>query len=136
MAIATRSRNARRWVAPHCKPIKELTLKDLIGLLALAANREKEIYRTQDSLGPVIVCDYDGLRILSFDSHFEQSAMRMDNPFELVHDYTQVMLLVFLFREARHVTLLGLGGGSLLRVLHKHCPTTVFEVVGLRQRVM
>ena len=136
LALPTSNSNTRRQVATHCTPTKEVTLKDLIDRLALAANREKEIYRTQDSYGPVVVCDYDGLRILSFDSHFEQSAMRLDNPLELVHDYTQVMLLVLLFKEAKHVTLLGLGGGSLLRVLHKHCPATVFEVVELRESVI
>lgn len=111
-------------------------LKDLIDRLALAGAREKEIYRTLDTFGPVIVQEYDGLRILSFDSLFEQSAMRMDNPFALVHDYTGVMLLVLLFKQPKHVTLLGLGGGSLLRVLHKHCTTTLFQVVELRESVI
>lgn len=62
--------------------------------------------------------------------------MRVDNPFTLVHDYTRAMLLVLLFKQPKHVTLLGLGGGSLLRSLHKHCPTTVFQVVELRESVI
>jgi hypothetical protein len=111
-------------------------LKDLIDQLALAGARAKEVYRTLDAFGPVVVREYEGLRILSFDSLFEQSAMRLDNPLALVHDYTQVMLLVLLFKEPKHVTLLGLGGGSLLRVLHKHCTTTIFQVVELRESVI
>ena len=111
-------------------------LKALIAQLTLAGHREKEIYRTKDAFGTVVVREYDGLRILSFDSLFEQSAMRVDNPFALVHDYTQVMLLALMFKEPEHVTLLGLGGGSLLRVLHKHCSQCRFQVVELRASVI
>lgn len=83
-----------------------------------------------------MVRDCDGLRILSFDSLFEQSAMRLANPYELVHEYTRAMLLVLMFKKPKQVTLLGLGGGSLLRVLHKYCTTTTFEVIELRESVI
>ena len=84
----------------------------------------------------MVVREYDGLRVLSFDSLFEQSAMRLDNPLALVHEYTRVMLLVLLFKEPEQITLLGLGGGSLLRTLHKHCTAAKFQVVELRESVI
>jgi spermidine synthase len=111
-------------------------LKDLIARLALTGGRNNEIYRTEDSFGPVVVREQNGLRILSFDSHFEQSVMRLDNPLALVHEYTRVMLLVLLFKESEQITLLGLGGGSLLRVLHTYCTKANFQVVELRRSVI
>tara|TARA_R110001592_G_scaffold240929_2_gene501280 strand:+ start:107181 stop:107861 length:681 start_codon:yes stop_codon:yes gene_type:complete len=62
--------------------------------------------------------------------------MRLDNPLALVHEYTRVMLLALLFKEPEQVTLLGLGGGSLLRALHKHCASTLFQVIELRESVI
>lgn len=108
----------------------------MLARLSLTGGREKEIYRTEDSFGPVVVWEHKGLRILSFDSHFEQSAMRVDNPLALVHEYTRAMLLVLLFKESEQITLLGLGGGSLLRVLHTYCAKTNFQVVELRRSVI
>jgi spermidine synthase len=84
----------------------------------------------------VVVRERGGLRILSFDSHFEQSAMRLDNPLDLVHEYTRAMLLVLLFKQPEQITLLGLGGGSLLRVLHTYCTDAIFQVVELRKSVI
>lgn len=62
--------------------------------------------------------------------------MRLDNPLALVHEYTRAMLLVLLFKEPEQITLLGLGGGSLLRVLHTYCTNANFQVVELRRSVI
>ncbi len=62
--------------------------------------------------------------------------MRLDNPLALVHEYTRAMLLVLLFKEPEQITLLGLGGGSLLRVLHTYCTNASFQVVELRRSVI
>lgn len=97
---------------------------------------EKEIYRTEDSLGAVVVFDYADQRILTFDSMFEQSAFNRIKPQELVHDYCQAMLLVLLFKMPTRVTMLGLGGGSLLRTLHYYMLDINFEVVELRESVI
>lgn len=111
-------------------------MKDLIGLLPLNIEREIEVYRTEDSFGPVVVQEYGGLRVLSFDSPFEQSAMHLKRPLTLVHDYLKAMILTLAFKDAHHTTLLGLGGGSLVRALHARCPQLDIEVVELRRSVI
>lgn len=123
-------------IGPQSHLPRVLSLQDLFARLSRAEEREKEIYRTEDTFGSVVVREYDGLRTLCFDSLFEQSAMRVDNPLTLVHEYTRAMLLALLFKEPEQVALLGLGGGSLLRSLHSCCSQADFQVVELRKSVI
>ena len=111
-------------------------MKDLANLLSLSTWEEKEIFRTEDTFGPVVVLEYGDLRVLSFDSPFEQSALHLEKPLALVHEYLRAMVLTLAFKEPRHVTLLGLGGGSLLLTLHAHCPLADLDVVELRKSVI
>ena len=111
-------------------------MKDLGNLLALVGEDEKEIFRTEDSFGPIVVLEYANQRVLSFDSPFEQSAMDLQNPRAMIHEYLKAMVLPLVFKEPRHITLLGLGGGTLLRTLHAACPDSEIEVVELRKRVI
>lgn len=111
-------------------------MKDLVDLLKLVGEDEKEIYRTEDSFGPIAVLEYANLRVLSFDSPFEQSAMHLKHPLMMVHEYLKAMVLPLALSEPRHATLLGLGGGTLLRVLHAGCPHLDIEVVELRKSVI
>jgi spermidine synthase len=95
------------------------------------------IHLTQDEHGKILVIDDGEYRELNFDSPFEQSCMRTRYPFQLVHQYTQHMLLVLGFAvEPKTIALLGLGGGSLLRTLHHLLPQCYFNVVELRQKVV
>ena len=77
----------------------------------------KELYRTEDSDGLIVVTQRGNKRLLSFGSRLEQSSVLMDKPYYLIHEYTQIMLLGLLFVDARHITLLGLGGGGLAHCL-------------------
>lgn len=95
------------------------------------------IHFTQDEHGKILVIDDGEYRVLNFDSPFEQSCMSTRYPFQLVHQYTQYMLLVLGFIiEPQEIALLGLGGGSLLRTLHHLLPQCYFNVVELRQKVV
>lgn len=94
------------------------------------------IYFTEDKYGKILVIDYKGHRTLNFDSPFEQSAMLIDQPYKLVHQYTQLMLLVLAFIQPSHITLFGLGGGSMLRTLHQVLPNCAFKILELRQKVV
>jgi len=74
---------------------------------------------------------------LSFTSSLIQSSMRLDAPDELLLDYTRAMMGCLLLHPApRHVLMIGLGGGSMLKYLHRHLPDTVFTVVEISQAVI
>lgn len=93
-------------------------------------------HSAHDEHGLIMVIDDGDRRILNFDSLFEQSCMQLAHPYKLAHEYTQIMLLALAFIEPKHITLLGLGGGSLLRTLHHLLPDARFHVVELRQIVV
>jgi spermidine synthase len=93
------------------------------------------IYRTNDALGDLLVIDHHHYRSLTFDSIYEQSSMDLRRPFLLVHEYMRAMMLVLAFINPQHATLLGLGGGCLLRSLYHILPDCNLQVVELRHRV-
>lgn len=96
----------------------------------------KKLYRIEDDHGVIIVSQHGNRRVLSFDSELEQSSVYLNKPYYLDHDYMQVMLLSLLFVEARHITLLGLGGGALVHCLTHYFPQMTYSVVELRQAVI
>lgn len=96
----------------------------------------KQLYRTEDEAGPIIVTQRGNKRLLSFGSKLEQSSVLMTKPCYLIHEYTQIMLLGLLFTEARNMTLLGLGGGGLVHCLGHYYPEAIIQVVEIRQAVI
>jgi spermidine synthase len=96
----------------------------------------RELYRTEDSDGAIVVSQRGNKRLLSFGSGLEQSCVSMDKPSYLIHEYTQIMLLGLLFSDARHIVILGLGGGSLVHCLSQYYPDSSIQVVELRQAVI
>jgi len=93
------------------------------------------VYRTSDEYGDILVIDRESFRSLTFDSVFDQSCVDMRKPNSLVHEYTHAMMLVTAFVRPSHATILGLGGGCLLRSLHSVWPQCELHAVELRQRV-
>lgn len=93
------------------------------------------IYRTSDAWGDILVVKDRHYRQLVFGSPNEQSRIDVKNPHILVHKYTRAMMLVLAFIKPQHVTILGLGGGCLLRSMYHIMPTCELHVVELRQRV-
>jgi spermidine synthase len=74
---------------------------------------------------------------LSFASSLIQSCMRLDAPDELVLDYTRAMMGFLLFNAApRSILMIGLGGGSMLKYLHKHLPDADLTAVEINQGVI
>jgi len=74
---------------------------------------------------------------LSFTSSLIQSSMRLDAPDELLLDYTRAMMGCLLLNPApRRVLMIGLGGGSMLKYLHRHLPDATFTVVEISQAVI
>ena len=93
------------------------------------------IYRTRDDYGDILVIDRSPYRSLTFDSIYDQSSMNLRKPSILVHEYTHAMMLVMAFIKPHHATILGLGGGCLLRSIHDIFPKCAVIAVELRQRV-
>ncbi len=74
---------------------------------------------------------------LSFSSSLIQSSMRLAAPDELVLDYTRAMMGFLLTNPApSSLLMIGLGGGSMLKYLHRHLSDTVFTVVEISQGVI
>jgi len=74
---------------------------------------------------------------LSFESSLIQSCMRLDAPDELVLDYTRAMMGFLLLNPAPQRDLVsGLGGGSMLKYLHRHRAGADITAVEIHQGVI
>jgi spermidine synthase len=67
-----------------------------------------------------------------------QTEMRLDDPVALVNDYTRKMMAFLLFceRRPRHIVMIGLGGGSLVKFCRRHLPQTRLTVVEIDATVI
>ncbi|MDW8324363.1 MAG: fused MFS/spermidine synthase [Burkholderiales bacterium] len=71
----------------------------------------------------VQVSEKDGVRFLHLDGPAVQSAMRIRAPFDLELEYTRAMMAFVLFHPtAREAALIGLGGGSIAKFIHRRLP--------------
>lgn len=74
---------------------------------------------------------------LSFDTSLIQSCMRLDDPDALVLDYTRSMMACLLINPApSSVLMIGLGGGSMLKYLHRHVPGADITAVEINPGVI
>lgn len=74
---------------------------------------------------------------LSFETSLIQSSMRLEAPDELVLDYTRSMMGFLLLAPApRSVLMIGLGGGSMLKYLHRHAPEADLTAVEIHPGVI
>lgn len=74
---------------------------------------------------------------LRFAHGVAQSRMRIDAPHLLAVDYTRSMLGALLWQpRPRRIAIVGLGGGSQAKFLHRHLPGTVIEVLEINPRVL
>lgn len=69
-----------------------------------------------------------------------QGAMQIARPWDLVLEYTQVMMASLLLRDEssfpRNILLIGLGAGSLAKFLYRNCPLAQLTVVEIDARVV
>ncbi len=93
------------------------------------------LYRTSDAFGDILVVDRSHFRNLTFGTKYDQSSMDLRAPHVLVYEYTHAMVLALAFIQFKHVTLLGLGGGSILRSISNLFPGCKINAIELRQRV-
>jgi spermidine synthase len=100
-------------------------------------NLGEEVFRTQDAYGEINVYQGEDRRSLCFGTPVEQSSMLLSDPAQLQFDYTRAMMLAPLFTPPPRLALvLGLGGGSLARALHRHFPRCRITAVEQRAAVV
>lgn len=80
----------------------------------------------------VDVSEEDGIRNLHLGSATIQSSMRVSAPYDLELSYTRGMMAFLLFtKEAKNILVIGLGGGSIPKFIHRYLPelhTTTVEL--------
>jgi spermidine synthase len=86
---------------------------------------------------PVVVSESRGVRSLHIGGVAIQSAMRLDDPHALALDYTRCMMAFLLFHpQPREALMIGLGGGSLAKFLHREMPGLRLRAVEIDSRVI
>jgi len=86
---------------------------------------------------PPVVRTRRGRRTLAFESGDVQSEMLLARPWALALQYTRAMMCFTLFvPRPRHILMVGLGGGSLVKYCHRHFPNCRITVVELRADVI
>ena len=76
-------------------------------------------------------------RRLEFQPGMIQSEMLLSRPDHLLLRYARAMMCFTLFvPRPRHILMVGLGGGSLLKFCHRHLPDTRITVLELRADVI
>ena len=94
--------------------------------------REKGIQHAQ-----VQISEKRGVRFLHLGGPAVQSAMRMRDPWALELEYTRAMMAFLLFRPApADMALIGLGGGSLAKFIHRYLTETRLSAVELNPEVV
>jgi spermidine synthase len=101
-------------------------------LPAVQAEVDKVLYQRDSLYHHIHVSEADGYRYLSFNrARGNQSVVNIRDPYELKFAYTQAAFVVpaFLDQKPGRILILGLGGGSIPRVMAKHYPDTPIDIV-------
>ncbi|MBB5017115.1 spermidine synthase [Chitinivorax tropicus] len=95
------------------------------------------MHKSKGQLGQVDVSEEKGIRSLHLGSITVQSSMKVSSPDELVLEYTRCMMgfLLFCPPPQRAVTI-GLGGGSVVKWIHRYLPMTHNTVVEINPQIV
>lgn len=98
-----------------------------------AAAGEKTLYKKQSAYSTITVTEDDrGLRTLWFEDGARQSVVDVGDPDHVDLAYARVMPVgLALVDNPRRVLVVGLGGGTIPRLLHKHYPKSMIDVVDI-----
>lgn len=95
------------------------------------------LQRDAEEATSVDISEMDGVRALHLGNATVQSAMRISAPFELELTYTRGMMCFLLFSEqVRDAVIIGLGGGSIPKYIHRHLPQMSITAVELNPAVV
>ncbi len=95
------------------------------------------VFATHDRYGKIQVVDFEQqFRSLHFNTKTQQSAMLLQNPFILLHKYTQAMVLPMALSPISNVLMLGLGAGSIVKFFSNYFPDVTITALELREAVV
>lgn len=109
----------------------------IIAVLALCVGffvREKTLYEKESEYNTILVTEDDrGIRTLYFQRYgSRQSVVNVSDPDYLELEYVRVMPVgLALVEQPERILMVGLGGGTIPRFLHKHYPQTTIDVVDI-----
>lgn len=93
--------------------------------------------RRKPGLAPVEISERQGVRFLHLGGPAVQSAMRIKSPDHLELEYTRAMMGFLLFhRQPRDIALIGLGGGSIAKFIHRHLPDSRLTALEINPEVV
>lgn len=96
-----------------------------------------KIRKPADDSQTVYISEKFGVRSLHIGSDTIQSSMRLSRPYDLELAYTRSMMGFLLFLpEPRDVLMIGLGGGSVAKFMHRHMPEVRIHAVELNPEVV
>ena len=92
----------------------------------------------KSDLPEVGISEEGNIRSLHLGSDTIQSSMNLDHPAELVLSYSRAMMGWLLFTEEtpKHITQIGLGGGSFARWIDSYLPDTKQTAVDINPQVI
>lgn len=98
----------------------------------------RNIHRSVSSDSSVDVSESNGVRSMHLGNSTVQSSMRLSDPFALELTYTRGMMMFLLFTpDARQILMLGLGGGSVPKYIHRYLPQVeMMRVLEINPRVI
>ena len=97
----------------------------------------RRIHEASASGSVVNVTEKNGVRILQLGGHAIHSAMRLRNPHHLELAYTRSMMAFLLFHpEPKKVLMIGLGGGSLVKYIHRNIPSARVTAIEIEPQVV
>lgn len=103
----------------------------------MPASPLKSIKRWFARLPSVEVSEAGGVRSLHLGGDAIQSSIRLDDPDQLELHYTRAMMTFLLFNPApRDVLMVGLGGGSIARFVHRKLRPARFTAVEINPKVV
>ena len=109
-------------------------------MLLEAAWAQENVLRQQlldETYPKPFVIDNGERRWLYFNVRLMQSEMRLASPYTLELRYTQAMMACLLFNpRPRRLFLIGFGGGSLVKFIHRQLPGATLTAVDLDPNVL
>ena len=103
----------------------------------MARHPYRRLRSARFALPEVGISEHGNIRSLHLGSETVQSSMNVDYPAELVLSDSRAMMAWLLFAEnVRHITPIGLGGGSFVRWIDAHLPEVEQTAVEINPQVI